>query len=390
MAIQFNCPYCTSPIRVPDSSGGKRGKCPQCQSKLRVPKPEALTPDLPPKQVDIAPPADDIENPKFDNLADVPAEVENSENLFAAPQPTGRGEFPGTSSEPTHSPGSYSRALKQRRQRKSQLWIPMLIGILLVGGIAGWFFFTSQEKLEGTLSATELIDPKLDPQVLSLSYIDLDSEKKQAVQKFLDEHPIRGLDSGKLMEHDVESTPDGLSVRVFAPSSMRFYQVHIGGNSALKNYYKEHGKSLDKPRLKDLETSATAFYEECLAAASEEGNISSEGLEQFRRNVAVNLMVKGLGYNLLASVKGKAYICVYEDDKSLYFLLPKGTKSFKLKGRELADGTTLFPGKYQVDVTKTKKSDVQKTTPEPDQPSEEKTDEPEMKTTDENVKTSSI
>jgi hypothetical protein len=60
MAIQFNCPYCTAPIKVPDSSSGKIGRCPKCETRLRVPdlapagttgnkaQPPALAPVNPP------------------------------------------------------------------------------------------------------------------------------------------------------------------------------------------------------------------------------------------------------------------------------------------------------------------------------------------------------
>lgn len=107
-------------------------------------------------------------------------------------------------------------------------------------------------------------------------------------------------------------------------------------------------------------------------------------------------MIGGLGYNVLASVNRKAYLCVYEDDKSLYFLLPAGTKSFKLKGRKLDDGTTLFTGKYEVNVTETRKPKIEKSksleektepekTPADEETPSEKTtpDEPGPKSTDE-------
>ncbi|GAB4141059.1 MAG: hypothetical protein Tsb009_10690 [Planctomycetaceae bacterium] len=123
--------------------------------------------------------------------------------------------------------------MKRRSRRRNKAWIPVLLGVLLVGGIAGWFFWTSQEKLEGTLSAIEWIEPKLEPRVLDSSYIQLESEKIQAALKYLEENPIRGLDSGQLMEHDVETLPDGLSIHVYAPPGMRFFQVPYSDNSAL-------------------------------------------------------------------------------------------------------------------------------------------------------------
>lgn len=37
MAIEFQCPYCTATIRVPDAFAGKRGSCPKCATKVLVP-----------------------------------------------------------------------------------------------------------------------------------------------------------------------------------------------------------------------------------------------------------------------------------------------------------------------------------------------------------------
>ena len=44
MAIEFDCPHCTSSIRVGDSSAGKTGKCPRCKEKIRVPRPQGRRP----------------------------------------------------------------------------------------------------------------------------------------------------------------------------------------------------------------------------------------------------------------------------------------------------------------------------------------------------------
>ena len=44
MAIQFNCPYCTVTIQVPDNAAGKKGTCPQCGTKVLVPTPKNSPP----------------------------------------------------------------------------------------------------------------------------------------------------------------------------------------------------------------------------------------------------------------------------------------------------------------------------------------------------------
>lgn len=42
MPIEFDCPHCTSAIRVGDSGAGKVGKCPRCKEKIRVPLPSPV------------------------------------------------------------------------------------------------------------------------------------------------------------------------------------------------------------------------------------------------------------------------------------------------------------------------------------------------------------
>jgi hypothetical protein len=37
MAIRFNCPNCSTPLAVPDTGAGKKGKCPKCAAEILVP-----------------------------------------------------------------------------------------------------------------------------------------------------------------------------------------------------------------------------------------------------------------------------------------------------------------------------------------------------------------
>ena len=77
MAIQFNCPYCTAAIQVPDASAGKLGRCPKCETRLRIPSiapPEPAAPAppaaaVPPPQ----PPAPTTANPARPLLLDTSA-----------------------------------------------------------------------------------------------------------------------------------------------------------------------------------------------------------------------------------------------------------------------------------------------------------------------------
>ena len=85
----------------------------------------------------------------------------------------------------------------------------------------------------------------------------------------------------------------------------------------------------------------------------------------------VNATIRGAGYHLVASHKGKTYYCMYQDGLRLYFLLPESTKSFVIKGRVMPDGKRRFTGRYVVDV---KESADEKTT-EDEPPESTKTEE---------------
>ena len=72
MAIQFNCPYCTAPIRVGDEAAGKVGKCPKCATKLRVPAPVVERPEAAGTSSDVQETADVIEHPAPADVFELP------------------------------------------------------------------------------------------------------------------------------------------------------------------------------------------------------------------------------------------------------------------------------------------------------------------------------
>ena len=42
--IEFDCPFCSRPMKVPSSAAGKSGKCKTCKNTVVVPKPRPLNP----------------------------------------------------------------------------------------------------------------------------------------------------------------------------------------------------------------------------------------------------------------------------------------------------------------------------------------------------------
>ncbi len=55
--IEFECPECKKPVKVPQQHGGKKGKCPHCQSKVNIPHYSTITRFRVPSQTRAASPA---------------------------------------------------------------------------------------------------------------------------------------------------------------------------------------------------------------------------------------------------------------------------------------------------------------------------------------------
>ncbi|MFG0331988.1 MAG: hypothetical protein ACF8TS_01375, partial [Maioricimonas sp. JB049] len=109
MAIQFNCPDCTSSIRVGDEAAGKIGRCPKCDQRLRVPQvtpppapspaepaaaAPAPTPTEPPTPTPVAP---------FSPASDVGEDEVEFPDLTAGVAPT---PGPGAEEPPPAVPGA--------------------------------------------------------------------------------------------------------------------------------------------------------------------------------------------------------------------------------------------------------------------------------------------
>src|SRR5712691_6192985 len=172
MAIQFNCPYCTATIQVPDHAAGKKGTCPQCRTKLVVPAPRemfvpppAAAPPAPPMFV----PAPRMPMPGFDPSWPVPP----SPTIAALP------EQPSVSKK-------YKKKLKQRSGLT--LWIPVACVVIFVGALAYIFLkqVSKAEPMTGNLTARRRDDGKLEPALVHRDGIELDENVVDAVLKQLE------------------------------------------------------------------------------------------------------------------------------------------------------------------------------------------------------------
>jgi hypothetical protein len=382
MAIQFNCPYCTTQIRVPDSAGGKRGTCPRCRAKILVPKvtvkaapPTAGQPSPEPEQVSLKkrkaksvrerllekPQFAGFSEPESAPVAPAPPPVPVRESAASSPAPPLRvtAAIPAAVRE-TATP--FARALKRRRRRR-YVWVPVVFGLLLVGGVAVLLVLAGRKQLEGTLEAVVVPDASLAPRTISDAAAGVDKEKTETVLKRLRNEPLDVLRSDLgLMKHEVIATSSGLSLTVHRTDSTQFYRVDVGKDKTLRDFLKDKARQLDRPREKELKSGLKEFYESAADAVAAGGSIPNDALEVLRSRVIVNSLVGAAGYHLLANVRGQLYLCMYEDDSGrLYYLLPRGTRKFTLVGRKLADGTRLVPARYTVNVEGTLESRPEKT-----------------------------
>lgn len=354
MAIQFHCPYCTAPIRVPDTAAGKKGTCPKCGEKLLVPRIAAppAPPVEPTETVSAGAVRSDVETiPDFPAIEDTNVPGLPGESPAAAPGPPGEFPFaPVPSLGASSGAAPIARALKRRKKRGSGLLIPLMFGsVLVTAGVVIWYLQTRERPLEGTMAAVPLtaMGEVLPPKFIDPTIADVPKEATRFVLEEMSDDPMQLKSS--LMEIEFRGNPLGLQVTVYEGPSTELFRVDPAARPELREHVAGRARELDAFRLKDLEAAATEFFTEMEKA--QRGGESLEDPVRFRDRLGLNSLMGPLGYHIVAVVGSEAYRCVYEDpDGRLYFLLPTGTQEFHLRGRPLADGIAQLTCNYTVRV----------------------------------------
>ena len=367
MTIEFNCPYCKSLIRVPDSARGGKGKCPKCSTRLTVPKSSTVKPiELPlagkPVQVErpVEQPRDDqpreIEN-FFDPHYD-PRKPDSSLPAETVPAPQSLpGEFPDEFSEelPRESPDlSSTPAIRKKvsllKKLGRGLWmIPVGVGLVLCAGF-GWYVWQEyqSERLGGELTAEAADELELPPLLIEKWSIQQPPDEVQTLLSELEKSPVPLLSS--LMQVQLRGSSRGILVHLDKGESARFYRVEVGGNPPLTKFIAKHAADFEQQRVKEVERAATQFaieYRKVIAKKAEQSSLTG-----FRNSMALPALVRGMGHQVVATHGRTIYPCVYEDrEGGLYFLLPPDAKAFEISGRKHADGSVPFPAIYKVTVT---------------------------------------
>lgn len=369
MAIEFDCPYCTAPIRVPDSAAGKRGTCPRCRTGILVPKVKAKKkkrdkskPESSP-QPQAEPVAEKSGKPKKkkrslrEKFADEPdftdfegvgqSTVEAPvEAQASAPPPVSTSASTAPPPVPPHAAPVATPIAKslRRRRRKSYLWVPILFGAMLVGGVVLFFLLTAQPKLEGGLPATVVPASKLEARLIRAGEIPVGQEKVTAVLRRLEENPLYPD------QFTVSATDAGLQVRVKTTASTALYEVNIGDRRELLAYFDKNADRLEGYRRREFESGLKTFFEEAGTALEKGEAIPDDLFQQFHNRALANACIDVKGYHLVATLSGKAHYCFYQQGNRLYYLLPKGTRTFRIRGRRLPDGEVRVKANYVVTV----------------------------------------
>lgn len=364
MAIQFQCPYCAATMRVPDAAAGKQTTCPSCQSDLLVPEvrpPAGLaapraSPPLP-EPGEFVPPLG-LAGPALSGPA---AACGESPVPPLVPDP-GRSILPHvhrTADSPPARSDSLARRLRRRRRlRSASLLVPAVcVGLFLA--VAVGVLLGTGPKLEGELTA--VVVSAAEPasggtggsgaasQMIDRGqFVEQSPDDVNAVLDGLARMPLTF--KSELMIVELVGRPEGMLISLSPTSRTRLFRVDPGDSAPLRAYAREHHARLNAPRRRELAAALNDFVPAYLQA--EQSSAMIRDAVGFRNRLALCALVDGLGYHLEAVVGRNVYRCVYEDAHGLYFLLPRETKLFQIRGRTVAGGRHV-PADYTVRLSET-------------------------------------
>jgi hypothetical protein len=340
MSIQFNCPYCTAPIKVADDAAGKIGKCPKCETKLRVPQPaEPIPPPLAANPDPVSPFAvAPLETPGPAAGTDWPA-------LAAPPAASAPSAFPAAA---IAGEMSYARTVRRRRQNSwAALLAPLLLGGILVA-VAGGYWWYSRDTMTGPLTGERL---PLDTTLQGKLRADLAGASRDAYLAVVQGLRISpAVVKSELLQVEFHGGTQGLQTLLSAGPKAELVRVPVRQNKLVDQLNEQHAAELNAARDAEMAEAAARFIADWQNATND-GMMLGNTLE-FRDSLGLNSLRGGLGYHSAALVGNKYYPCVHEDEEGrLYFAVPRGTTSFVVTERLLEGQDSVFPGEYRFDIT---------------------------------------
>ena len=352
MAIEFNCPYCTATIRVPDAYAGQQGRCPKCDTKLLVPnppKPGATNPVSAPDAVTGFPTAPPPQLPGAISAAN----DELSPALIVTDSPgvrTGAGRS-----------GVRRRPKNRMLARVLMIGIPVAGFLLLLATI--FWSLTDALDLTGELTARRLSGAALPAVTLPWTDIELADSDRDELKQFLMNNPE--VLSSDLLTCRLTGTEDGIEVRLTAGREGQWFVVESASNGPLAQWQKKERPRLNPLRLKVLRSTLAAWAKDKLIQSR--GERIAIDAAAVRDNIGLNAGGDVLSF-VVAAVVGDLVIpaAAEDNDGNLIFSLPKNTTAFRVVGRELKGSGKLFNGEYTISVSKEVITIEDASEPEPD------------------------
>lgn len=339
MAIEFNCPYCTATIRVPDPYAGKQGRCPKCDTKLLIPSvplpdPSAI-PQLP--VVKTQPASANGGGPlASDGLPDLTnGNVAGQDDPFAVRPVT------------TSVVKSRRRSARRRPSRALVIGVPVICFLILFGVIA-YSLTGSLPQLHGDLTGRRLDGQSLPKSVIPWSDISFNEDDRRILQEALTTQP-ESLAS-QAMACRISASDDGILVTLAAQKESQWIVVDVAAEKPLAIWRRKEGPQLNRIRLGELQAALTKYAKDKLLKVNGE-QIAIDAMA-VRDKVALNASCRSLGYAIQAVADSAIFRCAAEDELGqLYFCLPKSVQNFKIQGRTIANGTLGFNGDYNVTIS---------------------------------------
>jgi len=339
MAIEFNCPYCTATIRVPDAYAGKQGRCPKCDTKLLIPSVPLPGPSA---------------APQLPNVPTLPMAANGGGPLVPEGLPVVTNGNVAASDDPfavrpmtTPVVKSRRRNARQRPSRTLVIGVPVICFLVLFGVIA-YSLIGSLPQLHGELTGRRLVGLSLPKTVIPWSDMRLNEDDRRILQEALTTQP-ESLAS-QVLSCRLSASDDGILVTLAAQSESQWIVVNVAAEKPLAIWRRKEGPHLNRIRLDELHTAVTQYAKDKLLKINGE-QIAIDAVA-VRDQVALNASCRSLSYAIQAWADSTIFPCAAEDELGqLYFCLPKTVQVFKIQGRTFANGTLGFNGDYNVTVS---------------------------------------
>ena len=247
-----------------------------------------------------------------------------------------------------------SRRRQQRMSTKQRVSIATALGgILLVLGAAWWLYASSLPNLTGPIAGERLARLTLEEVTTP---IPADGVSDEVINKVMGSFGSEGFSlKSEYISVVIYGEGDQLAISIEPGPAAVPVRVRLGENPDVTEAIQGVDKVIALKKRDELTSARSRMFQEYLAYL-EEG--SSMNLGEYRDQVALNAAVGTIGYAVEAIVQATPFPCVYEDAEGYcYFFLPKGTKTFQLRGCKLLGENEEAPLPVDFKVTLTEVSE---------------------------------